>query len=226
MSRASIGSAASFTFTVVAAAMTSPSRPVTCSVAARSAARYSLMRVSSTRVATPTPSSGMSRISAAVGSARAEHEAGEHREDEPARHVDHAVDELGDVLGVVAEVGDRFAGGADRLAGLGTTARHLGGEQVGAQQRLHVHPRLGPDERAVVDRRHADRLADRDGRRPPDRLVGVAGLECAEAAAEEVPGDGGHREEDHEQRPAPARTRVGGAATRARRASTRCRSAR
>ena len=65
----SIGSAASFTLTVVAAAMMSPSSPVTPSVAARSALRYSLMRVSSTRVAMPTPSNGITSTAAARASA-------------------------------------------------------------------------------------------------------------------------------------------------------------
>ena len=39
----------------------------------------------------------------------------------------------------------------DGLAGLGPTAGQLGGEQVGAQERLHVHPCLGPHQRAPVD---------------------------------------------------------------------------
>ena len=46
-------------------------------------------------------------MAAARASAVAEREAGEDGEDDAARHVDHAVDEVGDVLGVVAEVGDR-----------------------------------------------------------------------------------------------------------------------
>ena len=52
-----------------------------------------------------------------------------------------------DVLGVVAEVGQRLAGRPDRLPGLRTAAGDLGGQQVGAQQRLHVRPRLRPRDR-------------------------------------------------------------------------------
>ena len=105
----------------------------------------------------------MIRISAAVASVVPERETGDHREDEPAGHVDHAVDEVGDVFGVVAEVGDRRAGRTDGLTRVETAARHLGAEHVRPQQRLHVDPRLGPDERAVVDRHHANRLAHCDG---------------------------------------------------------------
>ena len=65
------------------------------------------------------------------GVGQAEHEAGDDAEDDPGGHVDDAVDELGHVLDVVAEVGQRLAGRPDRLSGLGTAAGHLGGEQVG-----------------------------------------------------------------------------------------------
>ena len=86
----------------------------------------------------------------------AEHEAG--------RHVDDAVDQPGDVLDVVAEVGERLAGRTDRLAGLRPAARHLRLEQVGPQERLHVHPRLRPHDRRVVDHRHAQQLDDAEQR--------------------------------------------------------------
>ena len=85
----------------------------------------SLMRVSSTRVATPTPSNGMIRISSAAASAVPERETGDHREDETAGHVDHAVDEVGDVFGVIVEVGDRRAGRTDGLTRVKTAAGHL-----------------------------------------------------------------------------------------------------
>ena len=65
------------------------------------------------------------------GVGRAEQDAGGDGEHQPARHVDHAVDELGDVLGVVAEVGQRLARRANRLPGLGTATGDLRGEQVG-----------------------------------------------------------------------------------------------
>ena len=64
-SRDIVGSIAAFTFTVVAAAMTSPSRPLTAAEAERSATRYCLMRPSSARVASATPASGSSRTAAA-----------------------------------------------------------------------------------------------------------------------------------------------------------------
>ena len=49
----------------------------------------------------------------------------------PTPAVDVDVDEVGDVLGVVAEVGDRLTGRPDRLSGVGTTARHSGGRSTG-----------------------------------------------------------------------------------------------
>ena len=63
-----------------------------------------------------------------------------------------------DVLDVVAEVGERLAGRPDRLPGFRAAARHLRLEQVGPQERLHVHPRLRPRDRRVVDHGHAQEL--------------------------------------------------------------------
>ena len=145
-------SVASLTLTVVAAAITSPTRPVTAAVASRSAARYALIRPSSAVVVEHDADQREQQHGGADGVGGAEQEPGGDGEHEPAGHVDHAVDEHGDVLGVVAEVGERLAGRADRLAGLRAAAGHLRRQQVGAQQRLHVHPRLRPHDRAEVDR--------------------------------------------------------------------------
>ena len=59
-----MASVALLTFTVVAAAMMSPTRPVTAAVASRSPARYRLMRPSSAFVVSTTPASGISSTAA------------------------------------------------------------------------------------------------------------------------------------------------------------------
>ena len=68
--RARVASAAPFTFTVVAADMMSPRRPLTSEAAARSALRYRLILASRNRVASATEASGSNSTAAAVASRR------------------------------------------------------------------------------------------------------------------------------------------------------------
>ena len=131
-----------------------------------------------------------------------EHEPGDHGEQQAAADVDDAVEEHGDVVGVVAEVRDRLTGRAHGLAGLGSTAGELGREHVGPQERLHVHPRLRPSDRAELQGRHAQHLADGEQQRPPQCLRRLRRRQRVVPAPEQEPGDGGHEEEPHEPEPA------------------------
>ena len=152
------------------------------------------MRLSSVRVATATPGRR-------AGIDAAQHEGRQHGEDEAAADIDEAVDEHRRVLDVVAEVCDRFAGGAHRLAGLGPTARELGGEHVGAQEGLHVHPRAGPHQRSRVDGDHSQHVGEQRRGREPVHPGMVAGLQRMEAAAEQPATQHREGEEHHEEQP-------------------------
>ena len=129
----------------------------------------------------------------------AEHQSGEDREHDAGRDVDEPVDEHRHVFDVVAEMSDRLACRADRLAGLWAAAGNLSGEQVGAQQRLHVHPRPCPGQRAEVDRAHPGELAQRQRAADPIHPRVVAGRERVEAATEQPSAQHRKGEEHHEQ---------------------------
>ena len=140
------------------------------------------------------------RSGAGVG--RSQHERGDDRERHSAGHVDHAVDELCDVLGVVAEVCDRLAGRCDGPSRLGAAARHLGGEQVGAEERLHVHPATREHDGAGVDHRHPCGLDGDERHDPAHDRARVLPLERVERLGEDPPDRRRKREEHDEQQPA------------------------
>ena len=132
----------------------------------------------------------------------AEHEPGEDGEDDPGADVDHAVDELSDVVDVVAEVGDGLTRRSDRLPGLGPTARQLCREQVGAQERLHVHEHTRPHQGTPVDGGHADGVDHQRRSCEPVHLRGVALLQRVKATAEQPSVQHRPAEEEDEQTPA------------------------
>ena len=197
-SRASRFSAAPLTLTVVAAAIMSPTSPVTCPVAVAVGRSISLDPAVGEAGHQHDADHRQQQHRRRPGVGHAEDDSRGDAEHEAGGNVDDTVDQPRDVLDVVAEVGQRLARRADRLARLWSAARHLRLEQVGPQQRLHVHPRLRPRDRRVVDHRHAHQLGDAEHGGVAIHRRGVALVERFEAAPEDVAAEHGQREEHDE----------------------------